>query len=142
MKKTALFALLFVTSNTLFGQGQVPPPEVKPEPNPKNNYSKYNSATFGTQGGKSVTNKAASILVYNYNQVSFTNRLFLSSYAEYYNDRNNLFLSNYMTAQAFMNYKLPRLFVVGMGYRFNNNFQINQSQNFLQFKVEKTFTWK
>lgn len=108
---------------------------------PKNNFTKYNSATFGAQGGKSVQDRAASVILYNFNQFSITNRLFVSTYTEYYKDWNNLFFSNYFNGQAFVNYKLPHLINVGMGYRFHQNFEMSQQQNFLQFKVEKTFTW-
>ncbi|MBV5343463.1 hypothetical protein JZU68_07595, partial [bacterium] len=81
-------------------------------------------------------------IFYNYNQISFTNRTFLSSYAEYYNDWNNVFYGNYLNAQALINYKLPKMVIIGIGYRFHNNFDVDVKQNFIQFKIEKSFSWK
>lgn len=139
MKKITFILVSSLMLTKLIAQQGIPNQPMAEQP--KNVYTKYNSATFGTQGGKSLTTRAASMILYNFNQFSITNRLYVSTYSEYYKDWNNLFFSNYLNAQGFMNYKLPKLFIVGVGYRFHNNFEVNQRQNFIQFKVEKTFTW-
>ena len=104
-------------------------------------YSKYNAVTLGSQVGKSVVNKAKSFVLYNFNQFALTDRLYASTYAEYYKDDLDVYLSNYFNAQVFMNFKVQPKFVMGLGVRHNENIQGNITQNYLQFKVEKTFSW-
>ncbi len=143
MKALKIFFIAFslISFKAVYGQvgiTQTPTTTVKSA----ETYYKYNSVTFGSFGGKSITDKATSLTFYNYNQISFTNRTFLSSYAEYYNDWNNVFYGNYLNAQALINYKLPKMVIVGIGYRYHNNFDVNVKQNFIQFKIEKSFSWK
>lgn len=104
-------------------------------------YSRYNAVTLGSQVGKSVINNAKSFVFYNFNQFAVTDRLYASTYAEYYKDDLDVYLSNYFNAQVFMNFKVQPKFVMGLGLRHNENIQGNITQNYLQLKVEKTFTW-
>ncbi len=104
-------------------------------------YDRYNAVTLGSQVGKSVINSAKSFVLYNFNQIVLSDRFYFSTYAEYYKDENNLFLSNYFNGQAFVNFKLQPKFICGVGFRYNNNFSVNQQEKFIQLKLEKSFTW-
>ena len=118
---------------------QYPNNEIKPYEPPV--FSRYNAVTLGSQLGSSITSTTKSYVFYNFNQISISDRVYTTSYSEYYKDENNYFLSHYLTAQVFLSYKVQPLFIMGLGYKYNNNFVSDQKQNFIQFKVEKTFTW-
>jgi len=120
-------------------KAQYPTNEIKTYTPPV--FSRYNAVTLGSQLGSSVTSTAKSYVLYNFNQISISDRVYTTSYSEYYKDENNYFLSHYLTAQLFVSYKVQPLFIMGLGYKYNNNFVSDQKQNFIQFKVEKTFTW-
>ena len=138
-KTLVLLVVLAITSSSVFSQDITPP--LTQNPKVASNYFRYNAVTFGTFLGQSLTNSANSLVIYNQNHIELKRKFFLTSYTEYYRDQQNIFLSNYINGQAFINYKLPQQMIIGLGYRHVTSFQSNISQNFLQFKFEKTFTW-
>lgn len=131
--------MCFLSALAFVAKAQYPSDDIKPVIQPV--FSRYNAVTLGSQLGSSVTSTAKSYVLYNFNQISISDRVYTTSYSEYYKDENNYFLSHYLTAQVFLSYKVQPLFIMGLGYKYNNNFVSDQKQNFIQFKVEKTFTW-
>ncbi len=108
-----------------------------------NDYSRYNAITLGSQVGKSINSTDKSFVFYNFNQFAITDRLYASTYAEYYKDDKIVSsqINNYFNAQVFMNFKVQPKFVMGLGLRHNDNIESNITQNYIQLKVEKTFAW-
>ncbi len=134
-----ILVIVFLLTLSLVTKAQYPNDEIKPYTPPV--FSRYNAVTLGSQLGSSVSSTAKSYVFYNFNQIAISDRVYTTSYSEYYKDENNYFLSHYLTAQLFVSYKVQPLFIMGLGYKYNNNFVSDQKQNFIQFKVEKTFTW-
>ena len=128
--------MCFLSALAFVAKAQYPSDDIKPVIQPV--FSRYNAVTLGSQLGSSVTSTAKSYVLYNFNQISISDRVYTTSYSEYYKDENNYFLSHYLTAQVFLSYKVQPLFIMGLGRRLAwltmmiwSARQLNTNQNLL-----------